>query len=74
MTAHGTISRYVAGCHCTECRRANAEYRRPYNRAHQKALRRLQKAHYDEYLGYLGEALESEGWQGGRRKDAVKSS
>lgn len=27
MRPHGTITRYVAGCSCTECRKAHRDYR-----------------------------------------------
>lgn len=30
---HGTIGRYRAGCHCADCRAANAAYYRAYNTA-----------------------------------------
>lgn len=32
MMQHGTRGNYTAGCRCTECKRANAEYQRGYMR------------------------------------------
>lgn len=73
---HGTARRYERGCRCDDCRRANAERRRRYERrtgygaAYQRALNKLRHAHLAEF----NMLFEVELAKGTRQENRVRKS